>query len=176
MRVTVYLGLTIDGFVARSDDRLDFLPAPREPEPGEVDDFSAFLATVDAMVMGRRTYEVVRGFGFDPYGDLPIFVLSRSMDAFPEGTPANLSLVAGRPDEVLASLGPDVKHVYIDGASTARAFLAAGCVTDLILTQVPVLIGEGISLFGPLPHDVPVELVATKTLPGGMSQVHWRVR
>jgi len=175
MRITVYLGLSIDGFVARADDSLDFLPSPPEPQPGEVDDFSAFLATVDVMVMGRRTFEVIQGFGFAHYGDLPILVLSRSLTSLPEGTPANLSLASGSPQEVLAGLGPDVGHVYVDGASTARAFLAAGVVTDLVLTQIPVLIGEGIPLFGPLPHDIPVELVATKTLPGGMSQVHWKV-
>ncbi len=173
MRVTVYLGLTVDGFVARPDDALDFLPPPPD---GESDSsFADFIDSVDVIVMGRRTVEVVRAFGFEAYRGTPLVVLSRGWTTPPPDLPAGSRVVAGTPADVLAQLG-DVGHVYVDGAQTARDFLAAGLVTDLVLTQVPVLIGAGIPLFGPLPADIALDHVATRVLPGPMVQTHWRPR
>lgn len=180
MKTTIYMGISLDGFVARPDDGLDFLPAPPdEAEAGE-DAFTAFLRTVDALVMGRRTFEVVMGFGPDgwAYGQTPLVVLSRSLtDAtLPEGTPPTVRVAAGEPAVVLADLeAQGVGHVYVDGAQTARDFLARGLVTDLVITLVPVLIGEGISLWGPLPGDVRLSLVDVKAVGGGMAQLHYQV-
>jgi dihydrofolate reductase len=176
MRVTMYLGLSVDGFVARADDALDFL----DTDPGEVPadlGFGEFLATVDVMVMGRRTFDVVRSFGPEAwhYGDLPIVVLSRSLAALPEGTRPSVRLASGSPAEIVAAY-PENTHVYVDGAATAQAFLAAGLVTDLVLTWVPVLIGDGIRLWGALPGDIRLERVDVRTLPSGMVQVRYRVQ
>ena len=178
MKTTIYMGMSVDGFVARPDDGLDFLPPPPEGEEAGDAGFSSFLATVDVLVMGRRTFEVVCRFGPEkwPYGDTPVRVLTRTLSALPAGTPSSVRLGAGEPAEVLRELAASgAKHVYVDGAGTARAFLAAGCVTDLVVTTVPVLIGRGISLWGPLPHDIALSLVASRPAGRGMMQSHYRV-
>lgn len=177
MKISTYMGVSLDGFVAREDDGLDFLGAGSDG--GVVAErFAAFLATVDVLVMGRRTFEVVRAFGPEgwPYGDTRLVVLSRSWSALPAGCRPSVELSAGDPQGVVARLGSEgVRHIYVDGARTAREWLAAGLVTDLVTTFVPVLIGRGIPAFGPLPADVKLELVAHHELGGGAVMLHHRV-
>jgi dihydrofolate reductase len=170
MRTTIYMGMSLDGFVARADDRLDFLPAPPD---GDEHGFSAFLATVDVIVMGRRTLEVVLSFGLKhwPYRQTPLIVLSRSLTLPPAGSPTTVSLRSGEPAALLHSLAAEgIEHVYVDGARTARAFLAEGLVDRLIVTHVPVLIGEGLSLWGRLPRDIRLTLLESRVQPGGLVQ------
>jgi dihydrofolate reductase len=164
MKATIYMGMSLDGFVARPDDALDFLSALPEGggEFGDDGSFAKFLATVDVLVMGRRTFEVVLPFDPWPYGETPVAVLSRTLTTLPSGTPPTVRVMAGEPAEVLQRLEAEgVRHAYVDGAVTARAFLAAGLITDLVITHVPVLIGAGISPWGPLPADVRLKLVST---------------
>lgn len=168
MRTTVYLGMSLDGFVARPDDGLDFLP---DAPDGDDFGFSAFLATVDAIVMGRRTFDVVLGFGPArwPYGRTRLVVLSRTLVALPDGAPDTVELARGHPAEVLRRLAAEgVDHVYVDGALTARTFLVAGLVDVLNVTHVPVLIGDGIRLWGRLPGDVRLRLLDSRVLAGGL--------
>jgi dihydrofolate reductase len=179
VKVSLYMGMSLDGFVARSDDRLDFLGGPAEGEAAGPDGFGAFLATVDTLVMGRRTFEVVQAFGPEgwPYGDLSLCVLSRRWSELPQGTRSSVRLMHGEPAEVVGELAAaGIRHVYVDGAETARSFLDAGLVTDLILTFVPVLIGSGISVWGNLSKDIALELVEQRVLSGGLVQVCYRVR
>lgn len=179
MKVSIYMGMSLDGFVARLDDSLDFLGSPAEGEAAGPDGFGAFLATVDALVMGRRTFEVVHAFGPEgwPYGEIPLHVLSRSLSELPNGTRPTVQLAQGEPAEVIQNLeASGVRHVYVDGAATARAFLEAGLVTNVVLTFVPVLIGTGISLWGKLRKDIGLELVETRVLAGGLVQVWYRLR
>ncbi|MEQ1502366.1 MAG: dihydrofolate reductase family protein [Myxococcota bacterium] len=180
LKVSLYMGLSVDGFVARADDGLDFLGASGGGDAGVAQrSFTAFLATVDVIVMGRRTFEVVHRFGPEgwAYGETPMVVLSRGWTALPPGTRPTVRLGQGEPAAVLAELeASGVRHVYVDGASTAQRFLAAGLLTDLVVTYVPVLIGSGISAWGALPRDVPVELVGHEVLGGAAMQLHYRVR
>lgn len=173
MKTTVYMGLSVDGFVARPDDGLDFLPPPVE---GDVDRFAAFLSTVDVIVMGRRTFEICKGFDW-MYGQTPLIVLS-SRDPAPllAGAPPTVSVRSGDPATLLAELrAQGVGRVYVDGATLVRACLQQGLVDELVLTWVPVLIGAGISPFGSLPADVKLELRESRVLPGGMVQGHYVV-
>jgi dihydrofolate reductase len=172
------MGLSLDGYAARPDDGLDFLPAV--PEEGS-DGFSSFLATVDVLVMGRRTFEVVRALGPEAwmYGETPVIVLSRTADParLLEGAPPTVSVRAGEPEAILDALAAEgADHVYVDGAATARSFLAAGKIDDIVITFVPVLIGTGISPWGPLPKDVALTLVASAEVGGGMVQLRYAVR
>ena len=179
MRATIYMGMSLDGFVARADDALDFLGASSDEPGGDPDhlaSFAAFMKTVDVLVMGRRTFEVVLPFPEWPYGQTPVVVLTRSMTTLPPGTRPTVRTMAGEPAEVLAALEADgARHVYVDGAVTARAFLAAGLITDLVVTHVPVLIGTGITPWGPLPGDVRLKLVSTRAFGGNAVQSHWSV-
>jgi len=183
MRTTIYMGMSLDGFVARLDDTLDFLGGPPDSTAAEGSfesevgaSFAAFMATVDVLVMGRRTFEVVVPFPEWPYGKTPVVVLSRTLTAVPDGVPPTVRITSGEPAEVLRALEADgAQHVYVDGARTARDFLAAGLITDLVVTHVPVLIGTGITPWGPLPHDVRLKLVSTARFAGNAAQSHWSV-
>jgi dihydrofolate reductase len=168
---TVFIGLSVDGFIARRNGALDFLP-----EAPEEHGYEALMASVDALVMGRSTFETVLGFGGPwPYGDKRIVVLtSRPLDV--SAIAGRVDVMGGEPAEVVARLAASGAHnLYIDGGATVQRFLAAGLIDRLILTRVPVLIGEGIPLFGPLPADVRLRHVATRSFPSGLVQSEYAV-
>ena len=176
MRTSVFVGMSVDGFIARRDDRFDFLDTSDGSDRGSDPShgYEEFIATVDAIVMGRRTYEVVLGFKAWPYTK-PVFVLSkRRLRKAPNG--AAVERLSGEPGRIVAELEKrGFGHLYIDGGATVQRFLAAGHIDRLVLSRVPVLIGAGISLFGKLPHDVRLKHVATRTFPGGLVQTEYTV-
>ena len=133
------------------------------------------MATVDAMVIGRKTYETVLGFGGWAYGTKPVFVLStRPIAPAPPG--AVMEQMSGAPADIVSRLAArGIGHIYVDGGVTIQGFLRAGMITRLIVTRVPVIIGTGIPLFGPLDRDVALEHVATRTYAGGLVQSEYRV-
>jgi dihydrofolate reductase len=172
MKISVFVGTSVDGFIARPDGALDFLPAGG----GEPHGYDEFIATVDAIVIGRKTYETVLGFDGWPYGRKRVVVLS--------SRPLDLSVVkdgvveqmGGNPADIVAKLAATgSQHLYVDGGITVQGFLRAGLVTRLVVTRVPVLIGEGIPLFGSLPHDVRLSHVATRSYPSGLVQSEYEV-
>jgi dihydrofolate reductase len=171
MRASVSIGTSVDGFIARVNGALDFLPD--EPEPHGYDEF---MASVDALVIGRNTFETVLGFGGWAYGSKPVFVLStRALPAVPPG--AVVERMSGAPAAVLKQLEDrGIRHVYVDGGITIQRFLQAGLIQTLIITRVPVLIGTGIPLFGALPRDLVLEHVATRHYPSGLVQTEYAVK
>ena len=171
MSASVFVGTSVDGFIARANGELDFLP--ENPEPHGYDEF---IASVDTIVIGRNTFEIVLKFDGWPYGDKRVVVLSSH--------PIDLSVVkggvveqmAGEPAEIVARLeATGARHLYIDGGITVQRFLRAGLIQRLIVTRVPVLIGEGIPLFGTLPHDIRLEHVSTRSYPSGLVQTEYRI-
>ena len=144
----VYIATSLDGFIARKDGGLDWLPSP-DASSESASDFDTFLASVDALVMGRNTYDMVQSFGVWPYGDKPVFVLSHRPVDLPADSAARVDCISGTPDKIVADLaGRGLQNLYIDGGETIQAFLRAGEIHRLIVTRIPVLLGEGISLFG----------------------------
>ena len=172
LRASVFCGTSLDGFIARTDDALDFLDAGGGDDHG----FTAFMATVDTVVMGRRTFEVVLSFGSWPYGTTPVVVLTNRPLEMPSFPGASIEPMAGAPAEIVSRLAArGVKHMYVDGGITIQRFLEAGMITHVTVTRVPVLIGSGIPLFGPLSHDVRLRHVATRAYPGGLVQSVYEV-
>ena len=173
MKATVYVGVSVDGFLARKNHKWDFLmPDGTEPPPG----FEEFLASVDTLVMGRNTFEAVRGMDPWPYGKTPVAVLSSREVDFSGLKDVRIERMSGTPQEVVAKLeARGAKHLYIDGGITIQRFLSAGLINRLIVTQVPVLIGDGIPLFGPLPHDVKLKHVKTTEYPDGAVRSEYEV-
>lgn len=171
MLVSVFVGTSVDGFIARPNGDLDFLP----PGGGEPHGYNEFIATVDAIVIGRKTFETVLGMEPWPYGDKRVVVLS--------GRPIDLSAargaveqMGGPPADILSQLAASgTKHVYVDGGITIQGFLRAGLVQRLVITRVPVLIGDGIPLFGALPHDIRLHHVATRHYPSGLVQSEYHL-
>jgi dihydrofolate reductase len=172
VRVSVFVGTSVDGFIARADGGLDFLDAGG----GGPNGYEEFVATVDAHVIGRKTYETVLGFDDWAYGTKPVFVLSsRPLAPAPAGAVAER--MSGDPDTIVAALAArGFRHLYVDGGETIQRFLRAGLVQRLVITRVPVLIGSGIPLFGALSSDIALAHVATRELGGGMVQCEYAVQ
>jgi dihydrofolate reductase len=166
MRASVFVGTSLDGFIARANGDFDFL----ESGGGEPHGYDEFMATVDALVIGRKTFETVLAFEQWPYGEKPVFVLStRPLAPAPPG--AVVEHMSGEPAEIWAQLtARGLQHIYVDGGITIQRFLRAGLIERLIVTRVPVLIGQGIPLFGALPQDVLLRHVATRQYAGGLVQ------
>lgn len=173
MRASIFVGTSLDGFIARPDGAFDFLS--RGGVEAEPHGFDEFLATIDAIVMGRNTYEVVLPFPTWPYGSKPVFVLSsRPLPPAPAGV--RVEQMSGAPSEVLAHLASrGHRHVYVDGGITIQAFLRAGLIQHLTISRVPVLIGAGISLFGAVDADIPLRHLATRQFASGLVQSEYEV-
>ena len=175
---SVFLGMSVDGFIARPDGDLSWLTGGQEaggaPDDGQGGDFgfSNFISTVDALIMGRGTYEVIAPHEEWPYQDKPVHVLSSVLA--PEADPritVHRSFEAG----VAALDEAGYGRVYVDGARTVHAFLAAGLISELTLSRVPILIGSGSTPFGATPSDIPLEHQRTEVYRGGMVQTTYRV-
>ncbi|WP_306602161.1 dihydrofolate reductase family protein [Geothrix sp. 21YS21S-2] len=172
MTVSVFVGVSVDGFLARPNDDLDWLPEGEDESHGYVE----FLAGVDALVMGRRTFEKVLTLGEWPYGSKRVVVLSGHPLDLARAGGGPVEQMAGSPDGIIDQLAArGITHLYVDGGVTIQGFLRAGRVDRLIITRVPVLIGEGIPLFGTLPHDVHLRHVATRDFPSGLVQTEYAV-
>jgi len=171
VRASVFVGVSLDGFLARRDGSFDFLPTEGVEDHG----YDEFFASVDAMVMGRKTYETALGFPEWPYGAKPVVVLShRALAPAPAG--ALVELLSGEPRAIVDTLSRrGFRHLYVDGGETIQRFLAAGCIDRLVVTRVPVLIGEGISLFGPLPGDLRLRHLATRAFASGLVQSEYEI-
>ncbi len=172
MMASVFVGASLDGFIARSNGDLDWLP----PGGGEPHGYDEFIASVDAIVIGRKTFETVLAFDTWPYGDKRVVILSsRPLDlsAIVGGV---VEQMAGHPADIVARLAASgARHLYVDGGITIQGFLRAGLIQRLIITRVPVLLGEGIPLFGTLPHDIRLRHVTTRHFPSGLVQSEYRV-
>lgn len=171
MKASVFIGTSLDGFIARPNGEFDFLPAGG----GEPHGYEEFMATVDALVIGRKTFETVLAFDTWPYGKKPVFVLSTHPLA-PAPPGAVVEHMSGDPAEIVTQLAArGIQHIYVDGGITIQRFLRAGLIQQLIITRVPVLIGAGIPLFGALERDLALTHVATRQYPSGLVQSEYAV-
>jgi dihydrofolate reductase len=172
IKLSVFCGVSVDGFLARADHALDFLDAGGQEPHG----FDEFYASIDVVVIGRKTFEVVLTFGQWAYGKKPVVVLSsRSLD-FSSIKDGVVQQMSGEPPEIVKQLeSRGFKHAYIDGGVTIQRFLAAGCIGRLVITRVPILIGQGIPLFGPLRHDISLLHIATRSYKGGLVQSEYEI-
>lgn len=168
MKTSVFCGVSLDGFIARENGDLDWLTS------GNVEKrdygYSDFIATVDALLIGRKTYETVLGFGGWFYGKTPVFVLSsRELAALPEG--GIVERLSGESNAIYKELvSRGFLHLYIDGGMTVQGFLKAGLIDRITISRLPILIGRGIPLFGEITSDIRLTLESVKEFPGGMVQ------
>ena len=172
MRASVFIAASLDGFIARPDGGLDWLPGEGGGEIEEDHGYDAFIASVDVVVIGRGTYEKVLTFGKWAYApDMAVRVLSTRSLTLQEGLPKGVETMSGPPAEILAALEQEgFRHAYVDGGKTIQGFLQAGLIHRMTVTRIPVLLGSGIPLFGPLPHDLRFRHVATRSFAGGLVQ------
>lgn len=160
---SVFIATSLDGYIADKNGGLGWLrsiPNPDEEDMGYLE----FISGIDALVMGRTTFETVLGFDVDwPYTK-PVFVLSNKLTALPETHKDKAFLVRGTLQEVLELIHKKGYHkLYIDGGTTIRNFLKEDLIDEMVLTTIPILLGGGASLFTELPHPLTFELVETRT-------------
>ena len=166
MRTTVYVGISLDGYLARENGDIGWLS---EFESKEVfRNFGEFIATVDAFVIGRNTYEKVLTFPSWPYGKM-VFVLSTSLKELPAGLRDKAEVVSMKPRELLSFLArKGYSNLYVDGGKVIQEFLREDCVDHMVITRIPILIGSGIPLFGSLEQDLRFEHERTDILSNGL--------
>ena len=169
--VAAFIATSLDGYIAKKDGSIDWLTS-RAEQAGDTG-YDQFMASVDTVVLGRKTYELARTFGFWPYDGKQVEVLSTTLDPGADDR-VLVHRTLGALVETLDDRG--AKRVYVDGAATIQTFLRAGLLNELTITTAPVLLGAGISLFGSLDAEVSLSHNATRTLKAGFVQSDYTVR
>jgi dihydrofolate reductase len=187
VKASVYIATTLDGFIARPNGDLDWLPGSQEGESqnnetmanetiAEDYGYQEFMDSVDVLVMGRHTYEKVLSFGPWSYGSKRVVVLSSTLNQESGERPNTVEVRSGSPTELIKDLeASGAKHLYIDGGKTIQGFLNAGLIQEIIITRIPVIIGQGIPLFGPLNKDMKLQHIETRSFANGFVQSKYRV-
>jgi dihydrofolate reductase len=177
IKVSVYIATSLDGYIARVDGGLDWLNEASATVPdGEDLGFRAFMDSVDALIMGRKTYEKVLSSGEWPYGETPVVALSRSVISFAPSMPDSVSHSSEPPRVLLERLSAEgIEHVYVDGGTTVQGFLSDGLVDEIKVTVIPVILGGGMPLFGPMENDINLTHVRTSAYDFGFVQTTYSV-
>jgi dihydrofolate reductase len=181
MKVSVYIATGLDGYIARVDGDLDWLPDSDGESCGSesADEdlgFNAFMDSVDVVVMGRNTYEMVLATGQWPYGSRRVVVLSSKLSEIPEESPDTVELRSCSPAELVGDLlESGAKHLWVDGGRANQGFLNAGLIHKIAATGVPGLIGNGVPLFGPVDKDLKLRHVVTRSFANGLVQSRYEV-
>ncbi|MFZ2103730.1 MAG: dihydrofolate reductase family protein [Oricola sp.] len=171
----VFIACSLDGFIARKDGDIDWLL--RYPETGEDYGYAAFMDTVDGLVMGRASFEKVRTFDKWPYPK-PVVVMSATLtqDDVPDALEQKVRIAGGSPSEVMRRLaGEGWRAAYVDGGKLIQSFLAEGLISEMTITQIPVLLGSGRPLFGDMENDIHLTLEGSKGYPSGFVQSRYRI-
>ncbi|HZS60868.1 MAG TPA: dihydrofolate reductase family protein [Gemmatimonadaceae bacterium] len=171
MKASVFIATSVDGYIARPDGALDWLPSVVE-EHG----YDAFVASVDAHVIGRKTFDIVAAFDGWPYGSKPVIVLSTTLSKVDAPAGAACEVMSGTPTDIARRLAQrGFKHLYVDGGETIQGFLEAGLIQRMVITRIPVLLGTGIPLFGTLSRDIRLQHVATRSYASGLVQTEYAI-
>ncbi|MDR2307981.1 MAG: dihydrofolate reductase family protein [Paucimonas sp.] len=174
LKASVFIATSLDGYIAREDGGLDWLLGATQ----STDDhgYAGFMASVDTLVMGRGTFDKVMTFGEWPYPDIRVVVVSTSLQQLPEGTPERVELHPGPIPALLEHLQEtEARSLYLDGGKLIQGFLREGLVDELTITRIPVLLGQGIALFGGLAKDVLLQHMRTTSYESGFVQSTYRV-
>ena len=169
----VYIASSLDGFIAANGGGLDWLDDIPNPDGSDFG-FADFIENIDALVMGRNTYEKVLTFGSWPY-DKPVFVPSSTELNIPEELKGKVVRVQGTPKELVAALKAlGHENLYVDGGLTIQGFLEADLIDEMIITRVPVLLGNGVPLFGKLMESLHFSHVSTDVINDTIVKSHYR--
>lgn len=170
-RVILYIAASLDGYIARRDDGLDWLPLPTEQEDYG---YAALLAGVDTVVMGRKTYDVTRSLGAWPYPAQRTVVFSRRLTGAAE---PGVEFSSRQPAELVGELRRTAGRAIwlVGGGEIVRDCLEGGAVDEIILTTIPVLLGDGLPLFLPRPGGCKLARRAIRSYPDGLVQSHYDV-
>jgi dihydrofolate reductase len=171
MKISVYVGTSLDGFIARKDGNIDWLVKFQNNEVSK--SYEEFISRIDTIVIGRGTYETVLNFPSWPY-EKKVFVLSTSIKQIPDSLKGKASILSMKPKELLDFLSHEgFSNIYVDGGKVIQNFLKEDCIDELIVTKLPVLIGNGIPLFGDLNNDLQFKHIRTDIYSNGLVKSHY---
>ena len=172
MTIYVYIAQSLDGFIADKNGELDWLNEIPNPDNSDFG-FAEFISNIDAIVMGRNTFETVQSFGVWPYIK-PVYVISTSIKALPQEYSGKVEVLNLKPIEIIEELHKiGMIHLYVDGGVLIQSFLSEDLVDEIIITTIPVLLGGGIPLFGDLNHSLKFNLLKTEVLVGSLVKSHY---
>jgi dihydrofolate reductase len=173
VKVSVYIAASLDGFIARTNGDLDWLPPGKD---GDEDfGYAEFMSTIDYVVMGRNTFEKVLTFGGWYYDKKVIVLTSRDL-TIPSELTGKVEALRLSPRELVHEMGKrGAKAIYLDGGVTIQRFLRESLVDDMIITTIPILLGEGLSLFGKLEKDIKLELMKSESFKNGFVQNKYKI-
>jgi dihydrofolate reductase len=171
MKTIVYIGTSLDGFIARKDGDLDWLVKFEKPVK---DDYAKFISKIDAVVIGRGTFEKVLTYPSWPY-EKKVYVLSTSLKKLPSMLMGKATVLSMKTRALLKYLSNEgFSTIYVDGGKVIQSFLKDDCIDEMIITKAPVLIGSGIPLFGELDKGLPFKHVRTKVYSNGLVKSHYK--
>jgi dihydrofolate reductase len=180
IKASVFIAVSLDGFIARENGELDWLNGSENETIGsEINDdfgYKKFIDSIDTIVMGRNTFQSVLTFQNWPYGSKKVIVLSNTLEAISDNLALTVELRRGSAKELIIRLQKEgAKHIYVDGGKTIQAFLNEGLIDELIITRLPVIIGKGISLFGEFDKDIKLKHLETTSFLNGFVQSKYQV-
>ncbi|AWN74067.1 dihydrofolate reductase family protein [Legionella anisa] len=177
IKCSVFIATSMDGFISRDDGSIDWLMKVNSLVPeGEDGGYKSFISSVDGLIMGRNSFEQVLSFDEWPYGDLPVVVMSSKSINIPKHLQKCVSSSSEAPSALVERLAKKgMKHLYIDGGITIQKFIEEHLINELTITLIPILLGSGRSLFGPLKHDIGLELLETKNIGCSIVQLKYRI-
>ena len=185
MKCSAFIAASTDGFIATADGDVEWLESAGNPESGDRESigdggFAEYLASVDCMIMGRHCLEKIASFKLTPdqwpYGDLPIYVLSSTLSEPPPGLPGTVEIYGGEIVDLVQKLAAaGRRHAYVDGGATITSFIRESLLDEICVTQLPVLLGGGIRLFGSLPSGVRLKEASAKAYANDFVQISYRI-
>jgi len=173
MRVVLYIATSLDGFIADRDGGVDWLEQHAAAADGDYG-YAEFYRSIGALVMWRTTYDQVRGFGDWPYPGKPTVVFTHVR---PDADRPDVSFTADDPAAVVASLREhtDGDLWLVGGGRLIASFREQGLIDKIILTVIPVLLGEGVPLFVGAQPEKALRLSDVQRFESGIAQLHYRV-
>ena len=170
----VFIATSLDGYIADKNGRIDWLHSI--PNPDNIDmGYGEFISQIDALLMGRITFETVLGFDIDwPY-QKPVFVLSNTLTEIPEKYKGKAYLVKGTLTEIIEDIHKKgFYRLYIDGGKVIQSFLKEDLIDNMVITIIPTLLGSGIPLFSDLPNKLDFECINSRIYLDKIVQNHFR--
>ena len=171
MKTSVYIGTSLDGFIAKTDGNIDWLTQYANDDA--IHAYEEFMNGIDAIVIGRGTFEKILTFPSWPY-EKKVFVLSKSIKQVPDVVKDKIAVLSMEPKELLNYLSDkNFSAVYVDGGKVIQGFLKEDLIDELIISKVPVLIGSGIPLFDYLNTDLQFEHIHTQVSSNGLVRSYY---
>ncbi len=169
-KVILYIAMSLDGYIAKSNDDLDFLSIVEQE--GQDYGYADFVKTVDAVIVGRKTYDKVisMGYGF-AHNDKDVYIITRT----PRPSIGSVKFYTNSIQDLVAKLkSGQGKNIFVDGgAEIVNELLKGNLIDEFYISVIPFLLGEGISLFKDGRPALKVKLISTKQFDKGLVQLHY---